>query len=86
MTRAFQFISYVFNKLITFVFDDALIGVGTGATLGWIMIVVIIFSIMIKNILSLGKVGQAYYSTKKEDKELWRENKRTQTEWYRNNM
>lgn len=61
MTRAFQFINYCFNKLIKYWFEDALIGVGTGATLGWIIVVIFIFSIMIKNILSLAKAGQTSY-------------------------
>ena len=47
---------YIYN----FVFNDFYIAQTNNVTLGWVLVVVFVFSVMIKNILALGRVGQTY--------------------------
>lgn len=51
MNNALNTIYYIFNKLITFIFDTA--EISTNVTVGWIMVVVVIFSMTIASILNL---------------------------------
>lgn len=56
---------YYFSKVFNFIFEQ--MTVSTNVTVGWIFIIVIVFSIMIKNILSLGIVGQNYSFSNRRD-------------------
>lgn len=53
MTNALNFIRYIFNKFIVLIFDDFTII--NNVSLGWIFVVIILFSIMISNIISVAR-------------------------------
>lgn len=86
MVTALSWFKVYFANIYNFVFNDFYINRSNNVSLGWIFVVAFVFSVMIKNILSLGRVGQTYSATKKEDRELWRRNKDAQTRWYNRHM
>lgn len=86
MVASLNWFKYYFSNIYNFVFDLFYINKSNNVSLGWIFVVAFVFSVMIKNILSLGRVGQTYSATKSSDRELWRSNKEAQTSWYRRHM
>ena len=80
MGTVLSWFNLYFTNIYNFVFNTMDFYVNLrGVTLDWIIVVAFIFSVMIKNILALGRVGQTFSSAKKEDRELWRSNKNVQT-------
>lgn len=51
MSQALTYIYDIYSAFITMVFDT--FDIGNGVTIGWIMVAIIIFSLMINNILNL---------------------------------
>lgn len=51
MQKALDYIYYVFDKCIVFLFND--MELKTNVTFGWIVVSVIIFGLLIQNILNL---------------------------------
>lgn len=51
MSNALTYIHYIITKCINFVFND--MAISENVTVGWICIVVIVFSILISSILNL---------------------------------
>lgn len=86
MVTALSWFEIYFSNIYNFVFNDFFIHRTLNVSLGWIFVVSFVFSVLIKNILSLGRVGQTYSATKSSDRQLWRDNKTAQTDWYKNHM
>lgn len=59
MTNALTIINYIFSKFIDLFFDK--LTIANNVTIGWVMIVIIIFGIMIYNILSVAKSSQSHF-------------------------
>ena len=51
MTDALNYLYIIFDNMTEFVFDDMVIF--TGVTFGWVVVSVVLFSMLIKNILNL---------------------------------
>lgn len=64
MTDALNIIYYIFNKFITLLFDD--FTMFNNVSIGWVMVVVVILSIMFSNILSIAKSSVSTAINKEE--------------------
>lgn len=51
MAEALQYLYYIFDKYVGFVFDD--MEIFSGVTVGWVAVTVILFSLMIRSILNV---------------------------------
>ena len=83
MTTALNYIYYIFNKAINFVFNDMTID--NNVTVGWICISIIVFGILIGSILNIPHrignfsnvgshetVSSSYYDSMGEKHTIWR--------------
>ena len=53
MSDALEIIKYIFTKQLNFMFND--LQMFTGVTIGWVLAVITIFSILIHNVVNLAK-------------------------------
>lgn len=51
MTEALTYIYYIFDAFIDCIFDD--LEIFPGVTIGWVLVSVILFSLLIRNILNM---------------------------------
>lgn len=65
MTDALNIIYYIFNKFITLLFDD--FTMFNNVSIGWVLVVIVIISIMISNILSVAKSSQTHFFERNND-------------------
>lgn len=52
MTECFTYISYLYSKFVTFIFETCNFG---GWSLGWVAISVVLLALMIRSILNIPK-------------------------------
>lgn len=65
MNDGISLIYYIFNKFIIALFDTFTIA--PNVSIGWIIIVIVIMSIMLSNILSVAKSSQSHRIERNED-------------------
>lgn len=65
MTDALNIIYYIFNKFIKLLFDD--FTMFNNVSIGWVLVVIVIISIMISNILSVAKSSQTHFFERNSD-------------------
>lgn len=51
MSEAINILKYIFSKFTNFVFND--LEIAANVTIGWIAVVIIVFSLMIRSILNV---------------------------------
>ena len=51
MNQALTYLYYIFDKFVSFVFND--MEIATNVTFGWVAVSVILFSLMIRSILNV---------------------------------
>ena len=62
MSEALTYLYYIFNKFNTFVFNDAVMF--TGVTVGWVVVSIILFSMIIGSLLNIPRgVGKFNFDT-----------------------
>lgn len=65
MNDGINLIYYIFNKFIVTLFDTFTIA--TNVSIGWVIVVIIIMSIMLSNILSVARSSQSHQIERNED-------------------
>lgn len=65
MQDALTIIYYIFNKFITLLFDN--FTMFNNVSIGWVIVVIVIISIMISNILSVAKSSQTHFFERNND-------------------
>lgn len=58
MNDALSLINYVFTKFLDLLFNR--LEISSNVTIGWILVVIVIFGIMISNILSVARSSQSH--------------------------
>ena len=65
MSDGINLIYYIFNKFIITLFDTFTIA--TNVSIGWIIVVIVIMSIMLTNILSVARSSQSHQIEREKD-------------------
>lgn len=68
MNNALTVIEYILNKFVGFIFNDMKLNGSGSVTFGWVMIVLIVFSILIGSLVAVPRASQVYYHRKGSDK------------------
>lgn len=58
MNDALSLINYVFTKFLDLLFNR--LEISSNVTIGWVLVVIVIFGIMITNILSVARASQSH--------------------------